>query len=74
MHGSYITSFKFVFFTNRKTLKLRFPYCNTTTERQRRQQKNEVILSQPIVLMHTPDVLRCYFLQPFDLWSGNINQ
>lgn len=31
----------FIFvFTNRKTLKLSFPYCNTTTERQRRQLKN----------------------------------
>lgn len=75
MHGFH-TIYLFVF-TNRKTLKLRFPSCNMTTEmclQPGRQLKNEVILPQPNVLMHTPDVLHRYFLQPFDLWSGNINQ
>lgn len=75
MHGFH-TLYLFVF-TIRKTLKLRFSCCSTTTEmclQPNRQLKNEVILPQPNVQMHTPDVLHSYFLQPFNLWSGNINQ
>lgn len=75
MHGFH-TIYLFVF-PSRKILKLRVLCCNTTTEmslQPGRQLKNEVIRSQPNVLMHTPEVLHSYFLQSFDLWSGNINQ
>lgn len=68
------TLFIYLFvFATKKTLNLRF-YVSVAVLQQGRQLKNEVILLQPNVLMHTPDVLHSYFLQPFDLWRGNINQ
>lgn len=63
--------------TKRETGMLSFLLRSMTTEtslQPGKLLKNEVIPSQPNVLMHTSDVSRSYFLQPFDLWSGNINQ
>lgn len=76
MHAHIMHGFHIIYIYKQDNIK-RFSCCNTTTEtclQPGRLLKNEVILSQPNVLMHTPDVLYSYFLQPFDLWSGNINQ